>query len=131
MKSHVTPINQADLTDRRAVLEAKLAEAEGSSKVRDQLTIEAAADPLDVIRMATDRDLVVQQLNQNTRRIGEIQAALQAMDRGEYGICEDCDERIPSRRLDAVPWAQVCVGCQEARDHQGFGTQHQHLYQAA
>jgi RNA polymerase-binding transcription factor len=131
MKSQVTAINQPELTRHRTILEARLTEAEGSNKVREQLAIEASADPLDMIRMSTDRDLVVQRLNLNTRMISDIRAALQALDRGEYGICEDCEERIPNRRLDAIPWAQVCVRCQESRDDRAFDGQQQDFYDAA
>ena len=44
--------------------------------------------------------------------------AIAALDNGEYGICEDCEEPIAARRLDVMPWASVCVKCQEARDRQ-------------
>jgi DnaK suppressor protein len=131
MKSQVTPINQPELTRRRTVLEARLTEAEGSNKVREELAIETSADPLDMIRMSTDRDLVVQRLNLNARMISNIRAALQALDRGEYGVCEDCEERIPSRRLDAIPWAKVCVRCQESRDERGLDAHQQDFYNAA
>jgi DnaK suppressor protein len=46
-----------------------------------------------------------------------VQAALDRIDRGEYGICQDCEEPIADRRLDAIPWAQCCVRCQENHSH--------------
>jgi DnaK suppressor protein len=47
---------------------------------------------------------------QNLRRI---EAALERLDRDEYGVCEECGEAISSKRLDAIPWALLCVSCQE------------------
>ena len=34
----------------------------------------------------------------------------------DYGICEDCEEEIGAKRLAAVPYATLCVACQEKRD---------------
>ena len=35
------------------------------------------------------------------------------MDRGEYGECVRCNEDINEKRLLAVPWATLCIQCQE------------------
>jgi len=35
---------------------------------------------------------------------------------GTYGLCRLCGERIPRRRLEAVPTATLCVPCQEERE---------------
>src|ERR1041385_3850509 len=32
---------------------------------------------------------------------------------GHYGVCLSCDEPIPAKRLQALPWARYCVPCQE------------------
>lgn len=42
-----------------------------------------------------------------------IDAALARMESGEYGVCIDCESKIPPRRLAAIPWANRCVKCQE------------------
>jgi DnaK suppressor protein len=42
-----------------------------------------------------------------------IEEALRRLNTGSYGICQACEERIPEKRLRAVPWARYCVGCQE------------------
>ncbi len=41
----------------------------------------------------------------------EVQAALQKLDRGTYGLCERCGRAIPPGRLEALPWAVLCVDC--------------------
>jgi DnaK suppressor protein len=43
-----------------------------------------------------------------------IEAALDRLDAGDYGVCLGCDEPIPAKRLQALPWARYCVGCQES-----------------
>jgi DnaK suppressor protein len=46
----------------------------------------------------------------------QIDAALERIDDGEFGICLDCEEAISRKRLAAVPWAGYCLHCQELRD---------------
>lgn len=45
-------------------------------------------------------------------RIDDVQAALDRMDEGTYGVCEECGQPIPWERLEAVPEARRCVRCQ-------------------
>ena len=41
-----------------------------------------------------------------------LEDALRRIDKGTYGVCEECDEKIPPRRLDAFLAARLCVKCQ-------------------
>jgi DnaK suppressor protein len=34
----------------------------------------------------------------------------------EFGFCRECDEEIPLRRLQLVPWAELCADCQAKQD---------------
>lgn len=55
-------------------------------------------------------------LNRNTldiKLLREVNDALRRFTQGTYGVCQECDEPISSKRLDAVPWARYCVRCQE------------------
>ncbi len=40
-----------------------------------------------------------------------ISVALEKIDAGDYGLCEECDEEIASGRLEIDPATQHCVGC--------------------
>jgi DnaK suppressor protein len=42
-----------------------------------------------------------------------IEEALDRIEAGDYGVCLRCEEPIPAKRLQAVPWAKYCVGCQQ------------------
>jgi RNA polymerase-binding transcription factor len=44
----------------------------------------------------------------------EIDEAVVRMNDGSYGTCQECDEAISLKRLEALPWALYCVSCQEA-----------------
>jgi DnaK suppressor protein len=47
------------------------------------------------------------------KQLRQIQEALDRLQLGEYGICLACEEAIPTKRLQALPWAKYCVPCQE------------------
>lgn len=49
-------------------------------------------------------------LEENAERmLDEVQAALGRLDEGTYGTCTACGRRIPDARLQAVPWAALCL----------------------
>jgi len=103
-------------------MESKLSELLTLSGGREELEIQQMADPIDQVRSSTDRDMAVETLNHQARLIQDIRAALDRIEDGSYGMCERCEEPIPPKRLDALPWARMCVHCQsavEAEDHQG------------
>jgi DnaK suppressor protein len=45
-----------------------------------------------------------------------IEAALTRMQEGSYGVCAVCGNPITPRRLDALPWTEYCLRCQQARE---------------
>jgi RNA polymerase-binding protein DksA len=42
-----------------------------------------------------------------------IEEALQRMEKGTYGVCRDCGDRIAPARLEAIPWTRVCITCKQ------------------
>jgi len=48
--------------------------------------------------------------------LGKIEKALKKIAEGEYGLCEECDEQISLKRLEARPEAQLCIQCKEAQE---------------
>ena len=60
-------------------------------------------------------DMTADTLEREHRLLGEVEAALERLEEGEFGICQGCGEPIPPRRLEALPWARFCVSCAERR----------------
>lgn len=58
-------------------------------------------------------DLNLAGIDRQIRELREIDAALLQIATGNYGVCEDCDEPIEQRRLEAYPTAKRCHRCQE------------------
>ena len=114
MTSNISPIST--LTSRKKALEAKLDDALRTSTLREDLDIEYQADTIDEMRSGISRDVTIEQLNQQTRLGREIRSALEKLNSGGYGICEECEKPISWRRLDAVPWAPLCVKCQARKE---------------
>jgi DnaK suppressor protein len=56
------------------------------------------------------RDLALRDRAQ--QRLVEVEAALLRVDAGTYGQCTRCDRPIAPERLDALPWAALCIDCQ-------------------
>jgi DnaK suppressor protein len=56
-----------------------------------------------------ERDLLLSA--QARVQVQEIDEALERIERGTYGICESCGQRIPRARLRAMPSARLCVAC--------------------
>src|SRR5579863_1298094 len=119
--TNVTTINTPEIKRRRAALETTLREALGSSNLREELEIEHLADPLDQIRSNTDREIAVQRLDGQARLVREVRSALERIEHGTYGSCEQCEEPIGKRRLDALPWARLCVTCQGRQESENRG----------
>ena len=43
--------------------------------------------------------------------LGRIEVSLERLEDGTYGRCEECDVRIPKARLNAIPYATLCIKC--------------------
>ena len=52
------------------------------------------------------------------RRLQLIEDALEGIENGDYGICEECEEPINEKRLQLMPFALFCVRCQSELERQ-------------
>ena len=105
-----------DIDIFKAILEAKQAEASRTMRNREGIIVEKSADDLDEIELAVSRDIAIQNLDRESRMLRDIRNSLQRIDQDKFGSCLNCEQEISRRRLEAVPWAQLCLRCQEAAD---------------
>ena len=61
------------------------------------------------------RDLAVRVNAEQTLRF--VEDALVRFDTGTYGLCVDCGTEIDAARLEAIPYAALCLKCQSKREH--------------
>jgi DnaK suppressor protein len=64
------------------------------------------------------RDLAVATLERERRELKEIEAALARIKAGEYGLCQSCGSPIREIRLQALPWARLCIKCADRNQQQ-------------
>lgn len=74
----------------------------------------AQAEIVDMAQALEQLDRDTSLAEQERREIAAINLALSRIENGNFGICEDCEEGIPERRLQALPAARFCADCQEA-----------------
>ena len=100
----------------RKVLEVSVIELDSSTRQRDAIVIEGSADELDRGLRASERELAVRNLEAVSAKQRAARAALRRIEEGTYGTCLDCDDAISPARLAALPWAALCIRCQEMLD---------------
>lgn len=68
--------------------------------------------PADVATETFEREKDRALRNNARDTVERVTAALRKMEHGTYGLCDICGKEIPAGRLDAVPYATLCVKCQ-------------------
>ena len=107
-----------NVNEFRRVLEAKRGELLFDAGDRDEIRIENAAEEFDRLQQQMNREVAIRKLDQQSKLLKSVEAALARIDDATYGICLRCEEEIPEKRLKAVPWAGCCIACQEELDRQ-------------
>lgn len=111
-------MTKSKMNEFRKGLEHKQAELGNGNKNREVITIESSSDEMDRIQHASERDSAIDMLERSSNRLNEVRQALRRMEAGAYGVCTGCEEDINLKRLAAVPWASMCIVCQESADHE-------------
>lgn len=82
---------------------------------------EAGEDLADIGSDNFSRDMGLTLMSEEGKRIALIQDAIQRLIEGDYGECIDCGTKIGSGRLDAIPYAKLCIKCKTFReDNEGM-----------
>ncbi|MBN1394797.1 MAG: TraR/DksA C4-type zinc finger protein [Pirellulales bacterium] len=48
--------------------------------------------------------------------LSQIETSLERIEEGTYGLCEECGAKIPKNRLNAIPYATLCIRCAEQQE---------------
>src|ERR1700739_2535238 len=103
----------------RQLLEARLKEAVPTQALRESLLIDRVSDIADMNLQAAEREMTGQYLGHSSTWARRIRSAIERVNNGSYGVCLRCEEDIASKRLRALPWAELCIQCQEDADRLG------------
>ena len=99
------------LSKRHAIIQ-DMKERLGQSLTEEQhRRLEAAKDSGDQSLAGLEREMGIslQEMRNKERRM--IEEALASLDEGNYGICAECGTEISEKRLQALPFARLCVEC--------------------
>ena len=107
---------QADTRELRRILERKHRDLLSASSNREGIAIEVTADEMDRLQQQLSREVAIRNLDQTSKLLKSVKAALDRIDDEIFGICLRCEEPIHEKRLKAIPWASHCVACQELLD---------------
>lgn len=64
------------------------------------------------------KDLAIATLERERHELKEVEAALARIKEGEYGLCQSCGSPIREMRLQALPWARLCIKCADRKKEQ-------------
>jgi DnaK suppressor protein len=73
-------------------------------------------DPSDRATLESDRNFTLRIRDRERKLIGKIKEALERIEQGTYGICEDCGEEISTERLKARPVTTLCIDCKKTQE---------------
>lgn len=100
-----------DLVEQKAKL---VAEAEAT--LNDLPDDETYPDLGDQASAESDKNFMLRLRSRESKLIKKIDETIELIDKGEYGICEDCGEEIDARRLEARPVTTFCIECKTRQE---------------
>jgi DnaK suppressor protein len=106
-KKNLTKIKDELLLQKKALI----------LKANQRVDIDTDGDEVDVVQGNVILELASQLSTRDILKINQIDDALLKIQDRTYGICEDCEEDIPDKRLLANPYFLTCVSCAEDREN--------------
>jgi DnaK suppressor protein len=75
---------------------------------------EVSSMPIHMADMGSDnfeQEFTLSLMENEGATLGQVESALERIEEGTYGDCEECGAKIPKARLDALPYALLCIKC--------------------
>jgi DnaK suppressor protein len=104
------------LIKRRDALRTALA---GDLSLLKELRAQTAGDVVDAALDSAQDEISSQLAEVESRELASIENALERMRQGHFGVCEGCSTTIPMARLNALPYATLCIECQREAERHG------------
>jgi len=112
-------MDQTQLEYFRKLLQDKLNELlNEADRTLEEMTAtdNKVADPADRATIESDRSFELRIRDRERKLIKKIKTALERIDEGTYGICEECGEEIGIKRLEARPVTTMCIECKSKQE---------------
>ncbi len=98
-----------DLRVQLQQLKAELTER--IDKIKADISKGLEADFAEQATQLENQEVLDALANEATAELSQIDAALQRLDDGTYGICTECGQSIANGRLEARPYVSACITC--------------------
>ena len=86
------------------------------SKKEHDLTDVEIGDEIDSASQNVEKEMLFE-LNDNEKlALDAIESALRRIEKGTFGLCESCRQKITEKRLNAIPWVRYCIDCQSSSE---------------
>jgi DnaK suppressor protein len=108
--AEMTARRRAALEERRADLRRELTE-HGADPDSEDLRFDDDAGFADRSHSTEERSRVLALVGNLRGELRDVERALEKLGTGGYGICERCGNPIGEDRLEAIPWATLCIDC--------------------
>lgn len=105
-----------ELEAERAQLLEQVAELNAEADVNNWREGGFDDDPADAGSASFERETAQSLSNHARGLLVQIDDALRRMDAGTYGTCQRCGERIETERLEALPYATLCMECKRREE---------------
>jgi DnaK suppressor protein len=86
-----------------------------------ELKLSLGSDLGDLSMLCSDSELSVSHVARYSNTLKQIDQALERVEGGSYGLCEECGEKIDKRRLEIIPFSSYCVDCQKRMEKENSG----------
>jgi DnaK suppressor protein len=89
------------------------------NKSRSEASGDLSSMPIHMADMGSDnfeQEFTLSLMENDGGTLTQIEASLERIEEGTYGQCEDCGVKIPKTRLNAIPYAILCVRCAEQQE---------------
>jgi DnaK suppressor protein len=90
-------------------------------KSRSEANGDLSSMPIHMADMGSDnfeQEFTLSLMENDGGTLAQIEASLERIEEGTYGQCEECSVKIPKSRLNAVPYATLCVRCAQQQEQQ-------------
>lgn len=101
---------RAELDEQREHLRAEIV-GMGGDPDSDDASIDVERGFADSAQSTAERGRLLSVMKALRSNLRWVERAIRKMELGTYGVCESCGSAIAEERLDALPWAVLCVSC--------------------
>ncbi|MCE9583601.1 MAG: TraR/DksA family transcriptional regulator [Planctomycetes bacterium] len=112
------------LIARRSALSGNVTKMEDEAlrRSRQDASGDLSSMPIHMADMGSDtfeQDFTLGLIENEEQELGAIEDAMERIEEGTFGVCEECSKPIPKERMKAIPHAALCLECKKKEEGEG------------